>query len=293
MHKAVHNYHEYLASPQSWMIGRLIIPLDRLEEFRRECQGLAVAPTRRRWRISCLWSADSLASGSTITAAWQRMQDFNRGTREEDAVELLIDTVEAPCNNEQDIRRLAASLPGQWRVFVEIPLYPLSERCLDLLREGPMLAAKVRTGGVTPEAIPSADHLAEFLHAATVRQLPFKCTAGLHHPLPARRPLTYQPESPLGTMHGFWNVLFATGLLMSGAIDRQSVRELLQDQQSTSFQFGRDHLAWRSFRLSLAEAEQLRRHGFVSFGSCSFCEPVEDLRQLGWLPHTEEFTWGR
>src|SRR3954466_16148905 len=41
--------------------------------------------------------------------------------------------------------------------------------------------AKVRTGGVTPDAIPSAETLARFIHECARRRLAFKATAGLHH----------------------------------------------------------------------------------------------------------------
>src|SRR5262249_48230544 len=51
--------------------------------------------------------------------------------------------------------------------------------------------AKMRTGGVTPEAIPSADTVAEYILACAERRLAFKATAGLHHPIRAMQPLTY------------------------------------------------------------------------------------------------------
>ena len=69
--------------------------------------------------------------------------------------------------------------------------------------------AKVRTGGLTPEAIPSSAQLADFLTAAAARKLPFKATAGLHHPVRSMRALTYAPDSPRAVMHGFLNVFTA------------------------------------------------------------------------------------
>ena len=37
MDKAVANYAKYLGSPESWMLGRFILPVSRLEEFRTQC----------------------------------------------------------------------------------------------------------------------------------------------------------------------------------------------------------------------------------------------------------------
>src|ERR1017187_3330475 len=40
--------------------------------------------------------------------------------------------------------------------------------------------AKVRTGGLTPDAVPAPAAIANFLRCAAHRRLPFKATAGLH-----------------------------------------------------------------------------------------------------------------
>src|SRR5258708_31204656 len=39
---------------------------------------------------------------------------------------------------------------------------------------------------------------AAFIVACAERQLPFKVTAGLHHPVRAAHPLTYEPDAPHG-----------------------------------------------------------------------------------------------
>src|SRR3954468_24676088 len=77
--------------------------------------------------------------------------------------------------------------------------------------------AKVRTGGITPDAIPSSEALAKFIHACARRHLPFKATAGLHHPIRSAQALTEEPDSPRALMHGFLNVLLASALAWNGA----------------------------------------------------------------------------
>jgi hypothetical protein len=120
------------------------------------------------------------------------------------------------------------------------------------------LRAKIRTGGLTPDAYPSAETLAGFLCRAAKARIAFKATAGLHHPLP----------SP--PMHGFVNVFLAAALAWHGAGEAEVLGALADAEW-----------AWHGLT-----AEQIRsaRRGFaISFGSCSFEEPVEDLRGLGWL----------
>jgi hypothetical protein len=142
--------------------------------------------------------------------------------------------------------------------------------------------AKVRTGGLTPEAIPPSGLLADFMCAAAARRLPFKATAGLHHPIRSLRPLTYTPDSPRATMHGFVNVFAAAVFAWQGA-EREAVIDVLNDTEPRSFRFLEDELRWRNRTVSTAGVESARRDFAHSFGSCSFEEPIADLRALGWL----------
>src|SRR5207245_1843911 len=81
--------------------------------------------------------------------------------------------------------------------YLEIPLTGELEPLLeDLVAVGGY--AKIRTGGVTAEAFPDPDRLSGFLLAAARRRLPFKATAGLHHPLRGVFPFTYDRGSPRG-----------------------------------------------------------------------------------------------
>jgi len=121
--------------------------------------------------------------------------------------------------------------------------------------------AKVRTATL------SSEMLAEFLCAAAARRLPFKATAGLHHPVRT-------------SMHGFLNVFVGATLAYLG-MDQIVVTNLLNETDPTAFDFQNDGLRWRDWRASTAEVAQARREFAHSFGSCSFDEPDNDLRALG------------
>ena len=122
--------------------------------------------------------------------------------------------------------------------------------------------AKIRTSDIASEQV------AEFLHGAAARRLPFKATAGLHHPIRS------------AAMHGFLNVFTAAAFAWHGA-ERALLLDVLDDGEPGSFEFADDALRWRGHALSTAQIQAARRDFAHSFGSCSFEEPVADLRELG------------
>ncbi len=166
------------------------------------------------------------------------------------------------------------------KTALEHPLPVYQELPLDEIESG---FAKVRTGGLTAEAIPSPADLGAFLCDAAVRKLPFKATAGLHHPIRSVRPLTYAVDSPRAPMHGFLNVLCAAAMAWHG-MDVGHVVELLEETDAARLHFSDDGLIWNAHHLTTDQIAGARRDFAHSFGSCSFEEPVTELRGLGLLP---------
>lgn len=225
---AVDNYTRYLASEESWILGRLVLPAAKLAD----------AHIAADWRITLLVEGDPPTN-----------------------LPPQVETLET-----KEPRRL--SLP----TYCEVPLQGVPQGAF----------AKVRTGGLTPDRIPPTEHLATFLTAAAERRVPFKATAGLHHPLRSLHPLTYAGEAPQAVMHGFVNLFTAAAFAWQGG-KKQMVTDVLNDVDPSAFSFTDAELRWRGERLTTAEIETARRDFAHSFGSCSFEEPVQDLRELGWL----------
>ena len=138
--------------------------------------------------------------------------------------------------------------------------------------------AKLRTGGVTADLIPGADEVARFLEACARAGVPFKATAGLHHPFRSRRRLTYAPDSPEAVMHGFLNVFLAAALAAEG-VPAGELADLLREEDPAAFRFGAEGAAWRGRSIARARLEAVRRELAVGFGSCSFEEPRQDLAE--------------
>jgi hypothetical protein len=141
---------------------------------------------------------------------------------------------------------------------------------------GAFRGAKIRTGGLEAAAFPSPDQVASFLIAAREAGVSWKATAGLHHPL--RR---FRQE--VGTkMHGFLNVFCGAALAFAGRDEATLVR-ILNEEEAAAFRFTDDAFTWRDHRLDRASLARARAEFALSFGSCSYLEPVEDLKALGLL----------
>jgi hypothetical protein len=158
-------------------------------------------------------------------------------------------------------------------VYCEVPVGDLDE----VKRVGSF--AKLRTGGVKPDAIPTVADVAAFIVACADRRLPFKATAGLHHPVRSLQSLTYESNAPRAVMHGFLNVFLAAAFAWRGDRDLEPV---LAETDPTAFRFD-DRAHWRDRSLSAEQVREARERFAHSFGSCSFEEPVRDLEALGLL----------
>jgi hypothetical protein len=175
---------------------------------------------------------------------------------------------------------VSEQLDGAFDLFVEVPL----EAPEPLIAELAVLelSAKIRTGGVTADAFPSAGQIGGFMRACVAADVPFKATAGLHHPLTGTHRLTYEDGAAQARMFGFLNVFVAAGLAGLGA-EHEAVRQVLVESDPRAFEFREGALCWREVQIDTAGLASLRRRVALSFGSCSFTEPVEDLVQLGVL----------
>jgi hypothetical protein len=135
---------------------------------------------------------------------------------------------------------------------------------------------KLRTGGVTVDAFPTSAQIARALATAATHQLPIKFTAGLHHPIRQFR------DEVKTKMHGFLNVLGAAVLAAEHQWNADQAVTMLEDEDPRSFSFTEEFFAWRDWKIDTKRL-QYRRKFVRSFGSCSFDEPRDDLRALGFL----------
>jgi hypothetical protein len=178
----------------------------------------------------------------------------------------------------EDIERQRAEVPPSITPYFEIPI---KEDVTPLVKTIARLGAraKVRTGGVTPESVPPPAQVIDFIAACRREGVPFKATAGLHHPIRGSYRLTYEPDSPIGTMYGFLNVFVAAALLYSGDTEHTAIAAL-EESDPGAFVFNDDAILWRDKRISAEQVDASRRELAISFGSCSFREPIDELMPL-------------
>ena len=273
MRSALENFASYALGPDRRALGRFIVPIARLAELEKEASDLM--PRGRKstpWRLSVLVAED-------LSGAVEEMSRFNRdhasGSRSGAA---LIDVVELKASTPEEIGRQRTDLPPELTAYVEIPLSgDLPALVGALAKTG--VRAKARTGGVTPDAFPAAEKVADFIVACAEQKVAFKATAGLHHPVCGEYRLTYEQDGPSGHMFGFLNVFVAAALVHAGE-GEETCLAVLNEGDSSSFTFDDDAVTWREKRLTVRQIGAARSEFAIAFGSCSFREPVDELALL-------------
>ena len=265
MPAAVAEYASHRAEPNAWMLGRFVLPASRLDEW---AQAAPATVEGNPWPLSVLAPAFDPALRDLIVA-------FNQRERGRAA----IDTVETRATTPREMP--SASLTSGVAIFVEIPIGDDPAPLLDAIR-GAGVRAKVRTGGTTPDAFPSAGQVARFIRRCVERDIIFKATAGLHHPLRAEYRLSYADGAPHGTMFGFLNVLLATMIAREGGGQRD-VTAALEERDPAALTANDEAVIWRGRAFRIASLRAGRTRSITGFGSCSFREPVTDLKALGLL----------
>ncbi len=273
MRSALERYTSYLEGPDRNALGRFIVPLRRLKEL--EDAGADLFPRSRdfdAWRLSVLVADD-------VHAASEEMLEFNRrhssGSRRGHVV---IEVAELKASTAADIESQSVELPGSFASYFEIPTGgDVTQLVRTLARAGSR--AKIRTGGVTPEAFPPADQIIGFIAICHREGVPFKATAGLHHPVRGSYRLTYEPDAAIGKMYGFINVFAAATLIYTGGPEEAALA-ILQEEDPLAFAFSDDAIVWRDKRIDIDQIQASRAAFAISFGSCSFREPVDEIESL-------------
>jgi hypothetical protein len=271
MPEAVINYATYRNSNYNWMLGRFVVPAARLNEFLESAEDFISHDAGRNWRLSVL-------SGEDIYDTIRQIEDFNANN----APLVVCDTLEVRASSESKIENTSNALPPNVKGYFEIPT---DERLPDLISALAINGqrAKIRTGGITPEAFPPIRAIIRFIRTCLAANVPFKATAGLHHPLRCYKPLTYDSNAPEGMMNGFLNLFLATGFARHG-FKPALLEEILEDEFEESYDFDETGVWWRGEHfLNNSQLARLRQQSIISFGSCSFEEPIADLQEIGLL----------
>jgi hypothetical protein len=266
MKSVVSNYSEYTSGKENWALGRLILPVGRLSEFTDVFNEVCCDERERAWLLSVIGSDDPVENVAQINS-------FTQGA-------VLIDAVELKAADAGSAERVLTGLPDGLISFVEFPPEKAGEMLPVLARSGAL--AKIRMGGLTPDSIPDPVAVARFLIACADSQIAFKATAGLHHAVRGEYQLGLDSESPSLTMHGLMNVFLAAALAWLGK-EEEAIVATLEEESPMVFRVSEDSVRWHGNAVTTSQIGTMRRDFGSSFGCCSFLEPIEELKALGWL----------
>jgi hypothetical protein len=278
MDQALQNYTRYAAGPDTWMLGRFVCQIASLDQLESLIRSPVSGPVMTVTTLGQGAKQASLVRRS-LEAELERIRAFGNDRR------FLVDTIESllPPNLEVgDAADIAAGssmleLPtAEKRVFLEVPLsgaWPMEIYRVSILiadwhtpSARRWIGLKIRCGGT---AIPTIDQLAQFLYCCTMNGLPWKATAGLHHPLRHR-------DTSGEMAHGFINVFGAGILARVHRLNVEQIAGILCEESADAFRFSEVGFAWRDWTCPVEQIREARQW-MPSFGSCSFDEPRDDL----------------
>lgn len=264
MDEAQSEYRTARGGSHAWMLGRFIVPAAQLIEAPTTLEGpFSVIADGAPATLEAI--AALRKNGAPVAALEVPLPKHVTFDRVADAVDALREAVTTAHLDPVPI-------------FVEIPRserWPeIVPRAMSALRSRGF-AAKLRCGGVTAQAFPTVDEVAEFIAHAVENGVPFKATAGLHHPV------RHLDEASGFTMHGFLNIIAAAAF--AARVERDTLVRIVAEEETRAFNFDESSFAWRDERIGDAQLQKVRSDVFVSYGSCSFVEPIEDLTALGLL----------
>jgi hypothetical protein len=290
---AVRNYAAYQQSAEAWMLGRFICPAARLPEL-------------DAW-VSLFDAARPLTL-SALGRVAQSREDFLRVVRddltvmaafrvrhgERVSVEMMEMPVPAGVGIHECLPAAAEAIeragPPRLTPFFEIQL--TGDWKASITAAVSQLAAhnqqwggarcqpagfKLRTGGTAADAFPAPEVVAHALTACREQGVALKCTAGLHHPV-RRFDASVQTK-----MYGFLNVFGAEILAHARGWSAAQVQRVLEDEDAAHFRFDEQGMEWNGVSATVDEIAAARARLMLSFGSCSFDEPRDDLRLLNLL----------
>lgn len=304
MEPAIRHYARYMSEPESWMLGRFICPAARLEELHPFITTLfyPVSPLTLSVLGRGGTNADDFLAG--LHADLQAIAAFRQrhGPRVlVDALEIKWPTALCRLQTTNELRHLLeqtanvieAEGPPQMHIAYEAGFSPDGRAAIDAIVQTLAESAKdnrskkrqkyashgfkLRCGGVQAAAFPAPEQVAWVLSACSEHAVPLKFTAGLHHPL------RHYANSVQTKMHGFINVLLASVVAFEEKWDVNRLVELLNVEGDQQFHPTSEGWIWAKYLFPTDMVSSVRTRFGLSFGSCSFDEPRDDLRGLGWL----------
>ncbi len=290
-------YLSLLKDKDSWMLGRFICPsgdVEKMSDFREEINETD-APIRISLLIRENWNFTEIPAKlvNEISGSLHTLQRLEIPARiemvecrlsAEGQSDWTIDSI--PEVMDQTITAWSTENLMPASLFLEVERTDSWPKNIELLMKGlsnwrrkspehPLNTGfKMRCGGEEASAFPTVEEAAIAIHTCAENQIPFKATAGLHHPV---RHFNKQVAT---MMHGFFNIFGAALLAFRYRLPWTELVKIISDEDPGNFRFEENVFQWKNLKINTDEMTELRTHRVISFGSCSFEEPREDLKSM-------------
>ncbi len=296
---SIQKYSTYRKVDDAWMLSRFIIPAWRLDELAP--YGETLFQEGAPFDFSVLGKGTETVSDyrdhlEEIVAALEQFHETHGSRVTTDILEIKLPR-EAVFANEPDLLREiyietvsaldhVSEMPNEiffegyfeenWKKEIGLIIEMLQQVNVDLAAQNVrQVAFKLRCGGVEAHMVPSVEQVAFALNTAREQNVAVKCTAGLHHPI------RHYADSVQTKMHGFFNVFGGAMLSYAHDLSNDELTDILKEEDPGNFVFEEEEFRWKELNISTEDVAELRDVALISFGSCSFDEPREDLQQLG------------
>lgn len=278
---ALAEYGRAMDSRDEWILNRFLCPAGKLPEAMEALDEFEDKDTGKPPMIDFGIIGTSLETGATAADSLKKdMSDIKLAFQHGDVTSY---EVKLPLGEELDGCIGALKGAFNWfderdvEVYAELPWgQGTSDALAKVVAEIDGIGLKARTGGTKPEHYPGIRPLAAFISEAAGMEAMFKLTAGLH------QPLRHYDSDLGGFQHGFLNVMIASALAYIQSASVSEVEQVLNAEDPSLFVFTDQTVEVQGHRLTLKDIDEWWLY-FGGFGSCSFKEPIDGLRRLGWL----------
>ena len=307
---AIKEYAQLLESENSWMLGRFIIPISNLNELD---EFLPLFKDTGPLRLSVLGGGGESEKEYLKNIKENVSNIKNYRQKHGDKIEIEVIECKMPTVplTEETVNQATATLNQNnlyhFPEFNELPYVGINYSTdedesdwddnilptIELLSKIDNAGMKLRCGGITKEAFPSVEQVAAMIQTCAIKKIPLKFTAGLHHPI------RHFADEYDEYMHGFINTFTASIFASTFPIpktDQEKFRmfillsHMIDDQTPENFSFEEEKIIWQvrddretTFELTSENITNARKENAISYGSCSFEEPIDDLTELGWM----------
>ncbi|MDQ3021611.1 MAG: hypothetical protein M3R36_13735 [Bacteroidota bacterium] len=289
-------YIKYRSSNYKWILSNFICPVKMFQDLKNLIQ--SKHPDEKDINISVLGRGghdldDFKNNFQHDVNTWKDFISESGNTLKTNTFEIKLHNEIIANHNSKKISQLIDFISDTIQKNISQPVFIFFEeyigsewkkdiKCLingiEIHNEGnPDCGYKLRTGGVEPYTFPNPEKISYCIRECIDRQIKMKFTAGLHHPF-------RHFDKELSTkMYGFINIFGAGIIAMRHNITNFGIKEILVDENPKNFIFTDESFSWKDWTIGIEDIDFARKNLVLSFGSCSFDDPTNDLKSFNLL----------